>query len=253
MLHYTISGKGKETLVLLHGFLESSNIWQDFLPYLEEHFTLICIDLPGHGKSPCIAETQTMELMASAVKETLQSLPLEKFHLLGHSMGGYISLAYAEIFPEDLLSLTLFFSTYQADDDDKKENRRKSFRIIKEEFGKYINAGVPLLFSTSERNNLQPKIQFTKQIALSTPTEGAIASVKGMIERPDRRNILNQLSAKIILLLGKHDAAVPSLQLLQDLPDADNIKAYLLDCGHQGHLEAPSICGEILKKELLLS
>ena len=121
MLNFKRSGKGKQSLVLLHGVMESLEIWRDMLPDLEENFDVIRIDLPGHGKSPVLAEVQTMELMAEAVQEVLIDQNINKFHLLGHSMGGYVSLAYAQKHSQNLKSLTLFFSSYFADDEVKKK------------------------------------------------------------------------------------------------------------------------------------
>ena len=147
MLHYEITGNGKENLVLLHGFMESLLIWEDLEPLLSKNFRIIKIDLPGHGRSEIYGEIHTMEMMAEKVKEVADQLKLEKFHLLGHSMGGYVSLAFAEKFAEKLKSLTLFFSTYFPDDEEKKETRKKSFRIILESYKTYVGAGIPNLFN----------------------------------------------------------------------------------------------------------
>jgi len=251
MLNYIKSGAGKNTMVLVHGFLESVEIWKEMLPELEEKFTLIRVNLPGHGNQPIVAEVQTMELMAKLLKETLDEIGVSHFHLVGHSMGGYVSLAYAEIFGEDLKSLTLFFSTYFPDSEEKKETRSKSFRIIKEEFRKYVYAGVSSLFGPNDREKLQPQIDFAKNIALETSPEGALASVKGMMERPDRKNVLENLNCKILFITGKHDTAADAKQIIENLPKRENIRAYMLDCGHQGQLEKPKICTEIICEELI--
>jgi len=122
MLNFEKKGDGKETLVLLHGFMENISIWSDLEKHLSKDFTLLKIDLPGHGQSDILAEVHTMEMMAEEVKKVLDHQNLNKIHLLGHSMGGYVSLAFAEKFPEYLKSLTLFFSTYFPDDAEKKKN-----------------------------------------------------------------------------------------------------------------------------------
>lgn len=251
MLNYEISGSGKENLVLLHGFMENLLVWEDLEPFLSKKFRLIKIDLPGHGRSSTIGEIHTMELMAEEIKKVTDKLNLDKFHLLGHSMGGYVSLAFAEKFPQSLKSLTLFFSTYFPDDEEKKENRRKSFRIIIENFKTYVGAGIPNLFNPNEKDILEGKIEFAKEIAFSTKPEGALASVKGMIERTDKKAVLENLDAKILVIAGKHDSAVKTDQLIKNLPDKTNIKSYILDCGHNGHLEKPEICASILNTELL--
>lgn len=251
MLNYEISGNGKENLVLLHGFMENLTIWNDMQDFFSEKFRLIKIDLPGFGKSEPISEIQTMELMADEAKKVTDNLKLEKFHLLGHSMGGYISLAFAEKYAGNLKSLTLFFSTYFADDDEKKETRRKGFRIIKENFRAFANAGIPNLFNPNERDLLEPKIQIAKEVAYTSSVDGVLASQKGMIERPDRKSVLENFEGRILVLAGKHDSAVNAGKTIKNLPDKTNIKSYVLDCGHNGHWEKPEICASIINTELL--
>lgn len=251
MLNFERKGNGKETLVLLHGFMENISIWSDMEPHLSENFSLLKIDLPGHGQSEIIAEVQTMELMAEEVKKVLDDQNLEKVHLLGHSMGGYISLGFAEKYPESLKSLTLFFSSYLNDDDEKKEQRIKSYRIIEDAFPHYVRAGVPNLFNPNERDVLEGKIETALEVALSTNNLGALASVKGMVERTDKRHVLENLDCKILVLAGKHDNAVKTEAMIKNLPDRTNIKSYVLDCGHNGHWEKPTICAEIINTELL--
>lgn len=251
MLNFERKGNGKETLVLLHGFMENLSIWSDMEPHLSDNFSLLKIDLPGHGQSEIIAEVQTMELMAEEVKKVLDHENITKIHLLGHSMGGYISLAFAEKYPEYLKSLTLFFSTYFPDDAEKKEQRIKSYRIIKDAFAHYARAGVPNLFNPNEKDILEGKIETALEVALSTNNLGALASVKGMVERTDKKHIMENLEAKILVLAGKHDNAVKTETMIKYLPDRTNIKSYILDCGHNGHWEKPKICAEIINTELL--
>lgn len=251
MLHHETVGHGGQVLVLLHGFMENTKIWGDMEPYLSSQFKIVKIDLPGHGQSPLYHSINTMELMAEEVKKCMDSLRISEFHLLGHSMGGYVSLSLAEKYPEAIKSLSLFFSTFLPDTDEKKEQRRKSFRIILENFKAYVNAGVPLLFSPNDRARLTDKIALAKNIALSTNPEGALAAVKGMIERGNKRAILEQLETKIILFAGKYDQAIKTEKTLEELPQRDLIKSYLLDCGHNGHWEKPQICAAILNEELL--
>lgn len=251
MLNYEISGSGKEPLVLLHGFMENLSIWDDMDTYLSEKFILIKIDLPGHGLSKIYDQVHTMELMAKEVKKVTDYLNIGHFHLLGHSMGGYVALSFTEKFPELLKSITLFFSSYFADEAEKKEQRQKSLRIIKDAFPAYVNAGVPNLFNPNEKDFLEGKIDHAKKIALSTKNDGVLAAVKGMIERTNKMAVLENFEGKILVIAGKHDSAVTTDLILRHLPDQTNIKSYLLDCGHNGHWEKPSICAEIINTELL--
>ena len=251
MLHHEISGKGKKPLVLLHGFMENTTIWNEMEAHLSKDFTLIKIDLPGHGKSKVYQEIHTVELMAEKVKEVIDALKLEKINLLGHSLGGYVSLAFAENFPEILESMTLFFSTTVADDEEKKEIRRRSIAVIDENFETFVKTSIPNLFSNNEKDILEGKIELAKNIAKSTDKEGVKAAQLGMAERPDRTEILENLDAKILIIAGKYDNAVKTENLLKIIPEKTNIKTYVLDCGHNGHWEKPTICAEIINTELL--
>lgn len=251
MLYHEISGNGKKPLVLLHGFMENSTIWEEMEAHLSKDFTLIKIDLPGHGKSKVYQEIHTVELMAEKVKEVIDALKLEKINLLGHSLGGYVSLAFAENFPEILESMTLFFSTTLADDDEKKQIRRRSIAVIDENFETFVKTSIPNLFSNNEKDILEGKIELAKNIAKSTNKEGVKAAQLGMAERPDRTEILENLDAKILIIAGKYDNAVKTENLLKIIPEKTNIKTYVLDCGHNGHWEKPTICAEIINTELL--
>ena len=251
MLHHEISGTGKKPVVLLHGFMENTTIWNEMEAHLSKDFTLIKIDLPGHGKSKVYQEIHTVELMAEKVKEVIDALKLEKINLLGHSLGGYVSLAFAENFPEILESMTLFFSTTVADDEEKKQIRRRSIAVIDENFETFVKTSIPNLFSNNEKDILEGKIELAKNIAKSTNKEGVKAAQLGMAERPDRTEILENLDAKILIIAGKYDNAVKTENLLKIIPEKTNIKTYVLDCGHNGHWEKPTICAEIINTELL--
>ncbi|WP_213189905.1 alpha/beta fold hydrolase [Cloacibacterium caeni] len=251
MLHHEISGNGKKPLVLLHGFMENTTIWNEMEAHLSKDFTLIKIDLPGHGKSKVYQEIHTVELMAEKVKEVIDALKLEKINLLGHSLGGYVSLAFAENFPEILESMTLFFSTTVADDEEKKQIRKRSIAVIDENFETFVKTSIPNLFSNNEKDILEGKIELAKNIAKSTDKEGVKAAQLGMAERPDRTEILENLDAKILIIAGKYDNAVKTENLLKIIPEKTNIKTYVLDCGHNGHWEKPTICAEIINTELL--
>lgn len=250
MLNFEIKGTANNHLVLLHGFMENLFIWDEMEVELLKNFKLIKIDLPGHGKSEVSSEIHTMQMMAEKVKEVTDFLKIDQFHLLGHSMGGYVSLAFAEKFPDKLKSLTLFFSTYFADDEEKKQQREKSLRIIKENFKTYVNAGIPNLFNENERAFLQEKITLAKEIALSTNNDGVLAAVKGMIKRTDKSEVLENFEGKILVICGKHDSAVNTDKTIQNLPNKKNVKSYVLDCGHNGHWEKPAISSAIINTEL---
>lgn len=251
MLHYEISGNGKKNLVLLHGFMENSDIWNYMAPNLSTEFTLIKIDLPGHGKSKVYRQIQTPDFMAEKVMEVIDFLNLRKINLLGHSMGGYVTLAFTEKFIETLESITLFFSTPLPDSEEKKEIRKRSIAVIDENYETFVKTSIPNLFNFNEKELLQTKIELAKKIAKSTDINGVKAAQLGMIERPDRTKVLENLEIPILIIAGRHDFAVKTESLLPIIPKKKNVKTYILDCGHNGHWEKPSICAAIINTELL--
>ena len=251
MLNFEVSGNGKEPLVLLHGFMENRTAWEDMEKTLSRDFILVKIDLPGHGKSDPLAEVQTMEMMAEEVNKVTDDLDFDHFHLLGHSMGGYISLAFAEKYPKKLKTLTLFFSTSLPDSQEKKTIRKRSTEVIEKDFSLFVSNSIPRLFNENEKDILEGKIKLAKKIALSCNTKGVKASQLGMAERPDRTSVLENFEGKILVLTGRHDNAVKAEAFLKHLPDQSNIKAYMLECGHNGHWERPEICSAIINRELL--
>ena len=129
-IHYTVKGKGP-SLVLLHGFLLSPSIWVDIAPILSKKNKVITIDLPGHGKSGCIADTHTMEMMAEVVNYILEENKIDQASFIGHSMGGYISLAFAEKYESKINTLVLLNSSTEADSSERKINRDRAIKIIK--------------------------------------------------------------------------------------------------------------------------
>jgi len=100
------------SIFFLHGYLESSEIWNEFAPVFSDEYFVVCMDLPGHGDSETLFEIQSMGAMAFAVKEVADSLGINKIHLVGHSMGGYVTMAFRDKFPDKLNSYVLFHSTF---------------------------------------------------------------------------------------------------------------------------------------------
>lgn len=249
MLYYEVLGDQKETLVLLHGFMENRTMWFEMENQLLQRFRLVKIDLPGHGKSPTQQQENSMDFMAEGVNEVCDHLGLAKVHLLGHSMGGYVSLAFVAKYTSRVESLGLFFSSFLPDDTEKKEIRKKSLRIITENFSSYAHVGIPNLFSRQNREHLKTEIEFAEKMALQTPIDGVLAAVKGMMNRPNRGSVLQEFSNKILIILGRNDTAIDMETLVSNIPNRDNIAVYTLPCGHMGHFEKPRICAEIILNE----
>ena len=245
---YTVHGKGR-AVVLLHGFLGSSQIWDTLHTTLAKQFKIICIDLPGHGQSDCFGYIHSMELMAQAVKAVMDSLRLKKYVLVGHSMGGYAGLAFAELFPDFVRGLCLFHSTSYADSDQKKRDRNKAIKIVKTNYSVYARATIKNLFAAKNIKYSKKEIAFAQQIARKTPKRGVIAALEGMKTRQSRDVVLHFANYPILFIIGKYDTVLPMQSLLDQAALPKHKHSLLLEgSGHMGFLEEPDLCVKHLKR-----
>jgi pimeloyl-ACP methyl ester carboxylesterase len=206
-INYKVQGKGKTNVVLLHGFLESLEIWKEYSAALAKSFTVISIDLLGHGKSECIGYAHSMEEMAEAVNAVLKDLDVRKAVFVGHSLGGYVTLAFAEKYPDKMKGLCMFNSTAAPDSEQKKEDRLRALEVVKYNHEIFIKMSIPNLFADQERYVKQ--IEKTLKIAIKTPKQGIMAAISGMRERKNREIILKFVPCKTYYIIGKHDTVVP--------------------------------------------
>ncbi|HLV23859.1 MAG TPA: alpha/beta hydrolase [Moheibacter sp.] len=238
MLNYEVIGDGKP-VVLLHGYLENMKMWKKLAERLSSSRKVILIDLPGHGESGNFDEIHTMELMAVKVRETLAFLKISNADFIGHSMGGYVTLAYVEKFPVDVNSFALMNSSSLPDSDEKKEQRLKAVVTAEKNLDTLIKMSVPSLFAEQNLEDLKQEIAFTKELARETSLQGVTSALKGMRLRPDRTQILNDFRGKIGIIIGKYDKAVNPEELKKIIPPRENISVLELETGHMSHLEAP--------------
>lgn len=238
MLHYEMMGKGSP-VVLLHGYLENLKMWSSIAQKLSSHHQVILLDLPGHGKSENLSEIHSMEEMAIAVNETLSHLGVERPVFMGHSMGGYVILAYAELFPEDVKSFLLMNSTPAPDSVEKKEQRLKAVQTAEKNLDTLIKMSIPSLFAEKNWETLKSEIEFTKSLARETSIQGVTAALKGMRLRPDRGFLLREFDGKIGIIIGKYDKAINPLDVKKAIPEKEKISILELETGHMAHLEAP--------------
>jgi len=206
-LFYTSKGIGNP-LVLLHGFLESSKIWEPFIDELSKKRQVICIDLPGHGKSGVINPVHSMELFATAVHAVLQHLKVEKISLVGHSMGGYVSLAFCEKYPDMMESLVLLNSSPTPDSEEKKKNRDKAISLVRKNKIAFVKMAVSNL--VTKESNLKFKNEMNELIkdALSFSEEGLISALEGMKIRTDRTDVLKAFQGHKYIVASKRDPVI---------------------------------------------
>ena len=238
-------GKGK-TIVLLHGFLENSTMWNDYVNNFAEYYRVITIDLLGHGETECMGYIHTMEDMAEAVKAVLTYLNIENALFVGHSMGGYVSLAIAEGFPKIVNGIVLLNSTAKEDSPERKINRVRAIKAVKQNYLTFVSMSIANLFSEDNRERLIDQIELVKQEAIKTPVQGIISALEGMKVRKDRTFILKEATFPILLILGKKDPVLNYEENSTLIENKSNLQLITLPDGHMSHIENKEVLGEIL-------
>jgi len=247
---FSDSGKGK-AVVLLHGFLGSHKIWEQTINNLSTSYRVIAIDLPGHGNTECLGYAHSMDLMAKCVKTVLDSLRLKKYIIIGHSMGGYVGLAFADLFPDHLKGLCLYHSTAYADSDEKKKDRLRAIQAVKANRGIYTKSTIKNLFASKNLKYLKNEISFALSIAKQTGKKGIIAALHGMRDRPRRDIILGLVNYPIMMVIGELDNVLPYDQLLEQSQLINNKTIlYLEHDGHFGFLESTKLSIKAIRKFL---
>ena len=247
-VRFSDTGRGR-ALVLLHGFPETLQVWDEFSVKLARHFRVIAIDLPGHGETPPIGYVHSMELFAECVKAVLDSIHLRKYVLAGHSMGGYAALAFAELYPAHLSGLCLFHSTALAETEEKKRDRERVISLVKNGTGHYLNDVIVSLFAPGHAGTYREDIRELKQMAQSLTARSVINAQEGMKDRPPRNRILELAKYPVLFIAGKKDRIIP-LQTVFDqarqIPTASMM--VLENSGHMGFIEEMKVSQEALLK-----
>jgi pimeloyl-ACP methyl ester carboxylesterase len=247
---YSEIGKGT-TVVLLHGFLENSTMWNSHIEAFSKRNRVVCIDLLGHGQTDCLGYVHSMEDQADVVYHVLHELKIRKAILIGHSMGGYVALAFAELYPEMVKGLVLMNSTSRADSDERKTNRDRAIKAVKQNYEAFIRMSIANLFSEENREHLTTEIELVRNQALKTPLQGIVAALEGMKVRKNREVILHFATYSMLLILGKKD---PVLNYEENISQVENTKVELVtfNDGHMSHIEnreeLSNVLLEFLKK-----
>lgn len=248
-----VRSMGRGTVVLLvHGFGEDGTIWDNQAQFLKNDFKLIIPDLPGCGKSESATDV-SMESIADMLKAVLDAAGAESCHLIGHSMGGYISLAFAEKYGTRLISLGLFHSSSFADIDEKKEVRKKGIQFIQTHGAAcFLKTVIPNLFSPESPEQSDGLIRNFIETLPDFSSDVLISYYEAMMKRPDRSKLISALEIPVLLVAGQFDHAVPVTDSLKQAHLPEKCYFHILKkSGHMGMIEEPHQSNWILKSFLL--
>ncbi|MEE0863699.1 MAG: alpha/beta hydrolase [Alistipes sp.] len=247
-MHVSDSQRGDKCVVLLHGYLESMIVWEEFAPLLTPHLRVVVVDLPGHGISLVKGEVHTMEYLADSVAAALEALGIERYSVVGHSMGGYVALAMLDNYSDRLESITLLSSTTTRDTDEKCDRRRREIELVKAGKKSMMARLVPHAgFAPQNVKRLKDRVEDMEELILITEDEGVIAILGGMIERKDRDEQLRNSCVQHQFIFGRHDYYIPN-EVAEELerthPEARTV--WLDESGHMGFIEEPERCAQAI-------
>lgn len=246
MLHYSLTGEGP-TLVLIHGFLESSSMWKDFLPELTKHFRVIVIDLPGHGKSN-IDSDETIVSMAFKVKSVIDIQDVNNYVLIGHSMGGYVGAELCKI-DNRVSQFILLNSHLDEDTSDKKEMRTKVADFVLKYYPVFVRESVPGLFFADNIPSNQEKIDAAIEEALTLDPRAISICTLAMRDRKSNLEWAKSSNTPITFITGDQDSIMPLDMIKSQHENLFNSELFVLEnCGHMAHIEASELTLNNIKR-----
>jgi len=241
-IYYRTEGAGT-AVVLLHGFAEDGHIWNEQLKYLQRYFKVIVPDLPGSGRSGILQKKSsevTIADYADGIYALLAHEQISRCILLGHSMGGYITLYFAEKYPQLLQAFGLVHSTAFADSEEKKQNRLKGIKLM-EEYGVYafIKTTTPNLFAAKFKQEHPEKIEALVEAGKQFTTAALQQYYRAMMNRTAKTSVLSGSKFPVLFISGEEDVAAPLTDILQQvhLPEIAYIHI-LNNTGHMGIWES---------------
>ncbi len=248
IINYSQSGKGNAVL-FVHGFLEDSSMWKQLIPHLEKRYRVISVDLLGHGKSDCYGYVHTMEDQADMLFALISELRLRKISLIGHSMGGYIALAFAELYPDHLRSLVLLNSSAQPDSEERKINRDRAIEVVKKNSAAFVRMATQNLFDPEAHKLFAAEIEAFTQQALKTPLQGIIAALEGMKIRIDREALLHFSPYPKLVIASENDTIIP-LDDIKNQVESAEVTFEIIPGGHVSTIEQSKSVSEIISSFL---
>jgi 3-oxoadipate enol-lactonase len=241
-LAYDRRGEGL-ALALLHGYPLDHHLWDQVVPLLIDTFDVILPDLRGFGESTTKDSPYTMDDYASDIAGLLDQLEIQKAAIVGHSMGGYVALAFARLYPERVRGLGLVSSQVLADAPDRKEGRYKSAKDVSENgIGSVVEMMTP-------KFTYDQKLQAVARESMERQSPAAyIGALKAMAERTDSTPLLSSFHFPVVLIHGDTDALIPidrAREVKAALPQAHLVE--ISGAGHMPMMEAAEKTAEALK------
>ena len=232
---YSVFGSGKP-IILIHGFLENSQMWNSLVEDLSHKNQVITVDLLGHGQSDCLGYVHEMSDYAKAILAIINHLKLNDLTFIGHSLGGYVALALAEMIPNKTIGLCLMNSTTESDSKERLTIRNRAIKSAKTHYSSLVSMSISNLFYSENRERLSTEIEQLKNEALKTPVQGYIAAQEGMKRREDKTSFFTKATFKKLIISGKKDPVL-DYDRLNQIASTSKSEFVTLNGGHMSQIE----------------
>lgn len=238
-LNYREMGSG-QVVILIHGFPMNQHVWDDFAEKLSETFHVVTFDLPGFGKSAHLQPGFSVEDVASVVLDFIREKKYQNPIIVGHSLGGYITLALAAEAPELPRGICLFHSTALADSDEKKESRNKVLDFIeKQGVHAFTSNFISQLYADPQHHSIVK----VKRLAVEASRETVEGYTRAMRDRKDRTDVIASFPRPILFLGGEKDQGIPPDTLVRQASLNSKAEVIILpEVAHMGMFEAEATC-----------
>lgn len=238
-INYLEQGTGP-TVILIHGFPMNQQVWKDFAEKLSDAMKVVTIDLPGFGKSPGLAAGFTLEDVATIVRSWILMRKYRQPIIVGHSLGGYVTLALAEQDRDMLGGICLFHSTALSDSEEKKRSRDKTLQFIeKQGVEAFTSNFIGQLYADPQHSSITK----VKNIAVQSSKDTVVGYTRAMRDRKDRRDVLRTFPRPILFLAGEKDQGIPPETIHQQALLNKQAEAEILpEVAHMGMFEAEGAC-----------
>lgn len=246
VVRYSRYGVGERTVLLLHGYGQSMDTFEEFGGQLGKKYRVVTVDLPGSGFSTYgTREVITTDYMAEVVMELITKLGIEKYSVVGHSMGGYVAAALSEKDSERVEKIVMFHSLAVGDSDEKRAKRKQEIELLKAG-KKELLAGLNPLKGFAEANKKRCEDDIDEKVEqfLMTDDDALVATLEGLMERPDRTSALKTFaeSKPLAFIFGMHDDYIPFKWKEEMEKEIPNAKYYVLEnSGHMGYREEKGV------------
>jgi pimeloyl-ACP methyl ester carboxylesterase len=252
-MFYRSAGEGA-AVVLLHGFAEDGTIWQNQEADLSQGRLLLVPDLPGSGRSSFNPQLKSIGDLAEPITRMLEAEHIDSCVVIGHSMGGYIALAFGEKYPDKVNGLGLFHSTSLGDNEEKKAARLKGIEFISQNGAEaFLKQSIPSLFAEEFREKHPEIVSELIKRYNNFNSRSLVSYYNAMMDRPDRTHVLKEIKKPVLFVIGEKDSIIPIGNSLQEsrLPDLCYIHI-LEQAAHMGMwecgLESTKLLNEFLNQ-----